>query len=91
MRYFLGIEVKQDKSDIFISYEAYANNILMKFRIEHCNQVATLIKMGTKLSKFEEGASVEANFLSNFGWALKYLTYTRPDIVYSVGIISGIM
>lgn len=31
MRFILGIDVKQDKSGIFISQEAYANNILRKF------------------------------------------------------------
>ena len=57
MRYFFDIEVKQDKSGIFISQEAYANNILKKFKMEHCNLVATLMELGTKLSKFEGGAS----------------------------------
>ena len=31
MRFFLGIEVKQDKSGIFISQKTYANSILKKF------------------------------------------------------------
>ena len=88
MRFFLGIEVKQDKSGIFISQEAYANNILKKFRMEHCNPVATPMELGTKLSKFEGGNSVEANLYQSLVGSLRYLTCTRPDIAYSVGVVS---
>ena len=91
MRFFLGIEVKQDKSGIFISQEAYANNILKKFRMEHCNPVATPMEQGVKLSKFEGGNSVEANLYQSLVGIPRYLTCTRPDIAYSVGIISIFM
>ena len=91
MRFFLGIEVKQEKSGIFISQEAYANAILKRFRMEHCNPVATPMELGTKLSKFEEGRSVEANLYQSLVGSLRYLTCTRPDIAYSVGVISRFM
>ena len=83
--------MKQDNSGIFISQEAYANSILKKFRMEHCNPVATPMKLGTKLSKFEGGASVDANLYQTLVGSLRYLTCTRPDIAYSVGIVSRYM
>ena len=91
MRYFFDIEVKQDKSGIFISQEAYANNILKKFRMEHCNPVGTPMELGTKLSKFEGENSVEANLYQSLVGSLRYLTCTRPDIAYSVGVVSRFM
>ena len=91
MRFFLGIEVKQDKSGIFISQEAYSTSILKKFRMEHCNPVATPMELGTKLSKFEGGASVDANLYQSLVGSLRYLTCTRPGIAYSFGIVSRYM
>ena len=91
MKYFLGIEVKQVKSGILISQEAYATNILKKFRMEHCNSSVTPMELGTKLSKFDEGVSVDANVYQSLVGSLRYLTCTRPDISYSVGIVSRFM
>ncbi|KAL8116222.1 hypothetical protein AgCh_022645 [Apium graveolens] len=91
MRYFLGIEVKQDKTSIFMTQEAYANNILKKFKMEHCNPVATHMELGTKISKFEGGVSVDRNLYQSLVGSLRYLTCTRPDIAYSVGIVSRYM
>ena len=49
------------------------------------------MELGTKLSKFEGGASVEANLYQSLVGSLRYLTCTRPDIPYSVGVLSRFM
>lgn len=56
--------------------------------MEHCNPVGTPMELGTKLSKFEGGNSVEANLYQSLVGSLRYLTCTRPDIAYSVGVVS---
>ncbi|KAF8395455.1 hypothetical protein HHK36_019401 [Tetracentron sinense] len=53
--YYLGIEVKQDEGEIFISQEAYSKFILKKFNMEECNPVRTPVDCGIKLSKHDEG------------------------------------
>jgi Reverse transcriptase (RNA-dependent DNA polymerase) len=36
MSYFFGLEVRQENSGIFISLEAYAKEILKKFKMDEC-------------------------------------------------------
>jgi Reverse transcriptase (RNA-dependent DNA polymerase) len=52
-RYFLGLEIKQEKSGIFIYQVAYARKILQKFGMSDCNPVATPMELGVKLSKLK--------------------------------------
>jgi Reverse transcriptase (RNA-dependent DNA polymerase) len=52
MRYFLGLEIKQEKSGIFVS-QAYAREILQKFGMSDYNPIATPMELNAKLSKFE--------------------------------------
>nr|GEX11205.1 retrovirus-related Pol polyprotein from transposon TNT 1-94 [Tanacetum cinerariifolium] len=60
MKYFLGLEIRQDNYGIFVSHETYAKEILKKFDMEKCNPVATLVAPGIKFSKFEGGDRVNA-------------------------------
>jgi len=55
MKYFLGFEIRQGDFGIFMSQEAYAKDILKKSKMEDCNPVKTLMKLGMKLSRFEGG------------------------------------
>ncbi|KAL8157800.1 hypothetical protein AgCh_002492 [Apium graveolens] len=41
MSYFLGVKVKQNKEDIFMSQKKYAEQILKKFGMEECKPVST--------------------------------------------------
>jgi Reverse transcriptase (RNA-dependent DNA polymerase) len=60
MRYFLCLEIKQEKSGIFISQGAYAWEILQKIGMSDCNLVATPMELGAKLSKLG-GEDVNSN------------------------------
>jgi Reverse transcriptase (RNA-dependent DNA polymerase) len=61
IKYFLGLEVRQGKSRIFVSQEAYAKDILKKNKMKECNPVATPMELDTKLSKFDGGDHVDAS------------------------------
>jgi len=91
MRYFLGLEVKQLETDIFVSQERYAEDILSKFKMARCSPVSTPMEPGTKLSKFDGGDHVDANKYRSLVGSLRYLTSTRPDLLLSVGIVSRYM
>ncbi|XP_047314378.1 secreted RxLR effector protein 161-like [Impatiens glandulifera] len=91
MKYFLGLEVRQGKSGIFVSQEAYAKDILKKNKMEECNPVATPMELGTKLFRFKGGDCTDAIKYRSLVGSLRYLTCTRPDIAYSVGIVSRFM
>ncbi len=49
--YFLGIEVYQDKEEVFISQKMYAEKILKKFRMLGCKPMATPLAVNKKIKK----------------------------------------
>ncbi|GJQ99145.1 retrovirus-related pol polyprotein from transposon TNT 1-94 [Tanacetum coccineum] len=91
MKYFMGLEVRQGIFGIFVSQKAYAKEILKRYKMEDCNPVVTPMELGTKLSKFEGGEPVDADKYRSLVGSLRYLTSTRPDLSYSVGVVSRFM
>ena len=91
MKFFLGLEVRQVETGIFISQETYAKEILKKFKMANCNPVSTPMEPGAKLSKFDGGERVDASRYRSLIGSLRYLTCTRPDLSLSVGIVSRFM
>ncbi|GKV07267.1 hypothetical protein SLEP1_g19063 [Rubroshorea leprosula] len=91
MSYFLGIEVMQREDGIFICQKRYASELLRRFHMHNCNPARTPVEVGTKL--FKEGYDVRVNptFFKQLVGSLRYLTCTRPDISYGVGLISKFM
>ncbi|GJU73391.1 retrovirus-related pol polyprotein from transposon TNT 1-94 [Tanacetum coccineum] len=85
MKYFLGLEVRQETSSIIISHMAYAKEILKKGKMENSNLVVTPMEFCTKLSKFVGGEPVDANLYRSLFGSLRYLTSTRLGLSYSVG------
>ena len=53
--YYLGIEVKQMKDEIFISQEAYAKELLKRLNMLDYNPINTPMECRAKLSKEEKG------------------------------------
>ncbi|KAM1156872.1 hypothetical protein EV1_027295 [Malus domestica] len=91
MAYYLGIEVKQNKEGIFISQESYTKEILKKFKMDDCKPISTPVECRVKLTKHDERKSVDPTFFKSLVGSLRYLTCTRPDILYAVRLISRYM
>ncbi|KAJ3676856.1 hypothetical protein LUZ60_002580 [Juncus effusus] len=91
MSYFLGLEVKQSNDGIFISQEVYAKEILRRFKMEDCNPINTPVESGIKLSHFDEDKTIDAKLYKSLVGSLRYLTCTRPDILYGIGLASRYM
>ena len=91
MTYYLGIEVKQGEEGIFLSQKTYAEEILKEFKMDAINSVATLVECGTKISKFENTEKVNPTLFRRIVGRLRFLTCTRLDIMYAVGVISRYM
>ncbi|KAH9752860.1 hypothetical protein KPL71_014876 [Citrus sinensis] len=89
--YYLGIDVKQKEEGIFISQESHANEILKKFKMNDCKPISTPMECGVKLSKHDEGENIYPTFFKSLVRSLRYLTCTRPDILYAVGLVSRYM
>ncbi|KAL5816417.1 hypothetical protein ACOSQ3_024795 [Xanthoceras sorbifolium] len=90
MAHFLGIEVVQSEKGIFISQSIYAKEILKRFSMEKCNPVTTPVETGLELRKNEKG-DVDPTYFKSLVGSLRYLTCTRPDILYGVGLVSRYM
>ncbi|BBG98714.1 ADP glucose pyrophosphorylase large subunit 1, partial [Prunus dulcis] len=92
MKYFLGVEVVQNSDGIFICQRKYAKEVLERFGMERSNPVNNPIVPGCKLSKSGGGAvNVDATEYKQLVGSLLYLTATRPDLMYAVGLISRYM
>jgi hypothetical protein len=61
---------------------------LEKFAMEDCCPVDDLVEYGTKLTKEEEGDLINPTYYKSIMGCLCYLTCTRPDILFGVGLIS---
>ena len=91
MKYFLGIEVQQYESGIFISQSKYENMVLKIFNISNWKVAPTPVITSLKLSKDDEGSTVDPTLFKRIFGNLMYLIATRPDMMYGVSLISSFM
>ncbi|RHN42089.1 putative RNA-directed DNA polymerase [Medicago truncatula] len=91
MKYFLGIQVKQTKCEIFITQEKYIHDLLKKFRLESCKPVSTPMALNEKLQLNDGSEKADPKAYRSLVGSLIYLTNTRPDIVHSVSLVSRFM
>lgn len=91
MSYFLGMEVKQSENEIFISQKKYAREILKKFKMEECKSMETSMNQKEKLCKMDGFEKIDEGFFRSLIGCLMYLSATRPDIQFSVSLLSRFM
>ncbi|GJU47968.1 ribonuclease H-like domain, reverse transcriptase, RNA-dependent DNA polymerase [Tanacetum coccineum] len=91
LAYYLGIEVTQNNGDISIKQTAYANKILKEAGMLESNETVIPMDPGTRLTKNTEGTLVNSTEYRSLIGCLRYLLHTRPDLSYSVGLLSRFM
>ncbi|GJX53781.1 zinc finger, CCHC-type containing protein [Tanacetum coccineum] len=91
LAYYLGIEVTQTGGEITIKQTGYINKILKETSMMDSNDTKIPMDPGTKLVKAEDGNSVDATYYRSLIGSLRYLLHTRPDLSYSVGLLSRFM
>ncbi|KAK9122098.1 hypothetical protein Syun_019715 [Stephania yunnanensis] len=74
MAYFLRMEIKQKQNEFFVCQKKYAREILKKFRMENCKEVATPMCQKEKLSKNDEAGRVDETIFRTMVGCLMYLT-----------------
>ena len=91
LSYYLGIEVKQGEDGITLSQSAYAKKILEAAGMANCNPAATPMEARLKLYKRSEDEVVRPSENRSIIGSLRYIVNTRPDLAYSVGVVSRFM
>ena len=91
MKFFLGVEVVQNSKGIYMGQRKYALEILQRFGMEHSNPTKSPIVPGCKLTKDEGGAKVDPTKYKQMIGCLMYLTVSRPDLMYVMGLVSRYM
>ena len=82
----MGLQVKQKKEGIFISQEKYARNNVKKFGLDSKKHASTPMSSSTKLNVDSSGVEVSPTLYRSIFGSLLYLTASRPDIAFSVGV-----
>eukprot|EP00253_Pinus_taeda_P003819 PITA_03819 len=91
LHYFLGLQVLQSKEGICLSQSNYACDFLCHFHMEDCKPTPSLFQFGAKLSVTYTSLEVDATLYCRLVGKLLYLTHTRPDLSFAVGLIARFM
>ena len=83
LNYFLGISAQRSESGLFLSQSKFAEEILERAHMAHCNPCRTPVDTESKLGSAGDPVHDPTLYRSLAG-ALQYLTFTRPDISYAV-------
>ncbi|GKC86623.1 uncharacterized mitochondrial protein-like protein, partial [Tanacetum coccineum] len=84
LTFFLGLQVKQKKDDIYISQDKYVAKILKKFWFTKVKTASTPMETQKPLLKDEDGEEVDVHMYRSMIGSLMYLTSLRPDIMFAV-------
>jgi hypothetical protein len=80
LTFFLGIQVKQTKSGIFVHQVKYMKDLMKKFNMAEFKPVSTPMSMATVLDPDKNGKAVDQREYRSMISSLLYLTMTRPNI-----------
>ncbi|GJR62137.1 zinc finger, CCHC-type containing protein [Tanacetum coccineum] len=83
-------EMTQTNGDISIKQSA-KQNIVKDDGMIDCNETLIPMDPGTRLTKSTEGTMVNSTEYRSLIGCLRYLLHTRPDLSYSVGLLSHFM
>ena len=88
LTYFLGLQVKQTDSGLYINQAKYARNLVRWFGLDKAAHARTPMATNAKLTSDPSGESVDITLYRSMIGCLLYLTTSRPDIAFSVGVCS---
>ena len=86
LTHFLGLQIRQQDSSIFLSQSKYAKNLVKKFGLKFSSSVRTPMSPNLKLTFDLLGKSVDSSLYRSMIGSLLYLIASRLKISYSVGV-----
>jgi hypothetical protein len=91
LHYFLVLQLLQTNEGIFLSQSKYACDLLHLFHMEDCKPTPSPFQFGVKLAAACTSPKFDATLYRQLVGILLYLTHTRPDISFVVGIVARYM
>ncbi|CAL2236843.1 unnamed protein product [Prunus armeniaca] len=91
LKHFLGLEVDRTQEGIFLCQQKYAKDLLQKFGMLECKPISNADGAHVKICAYEGKDLEDATMYRKLVGSLIYLTLTRPDISYAVGVMSRYM
>ncbi|KAI3789909.1 hypothetical protein L2E82_02715 [Cichorium intybus] len=91
LRHFLGLEVSYENGDIMLHQQRYSVNLLNRFGMLDCKPALTPIDTNAKLCANYGRELEDTTMYRKIVGSLIYLTLTRPDIAFVVGLLSRFM
>ncbi|KAJ9544631.1 hypothetical protein OSB04_024338 [Centaurea solstitialis] len=86
LTFFLGLQVRQRPDGIFINQSKYVHDLLKLFDFSGSNSVATPMPKNFQLNTDSSGKPVDQMTYRAIIGSLLYITASRPDIVFSMGV-----
>lgn len=83
--------MKQGKDGILISQRKYVVDLWKQFNMFSCKVVGTPMNVNEKLQLEDGTDKADGRYFRSLVGGLIYLTQTRPNIGFSVGVISRFM
>jgi hypothetical protein len=84
--FFFSIQVKQTKQSTFVHQAKYTKDLMKKFSMVELKPVSTPMSSTTSLGLDEDGEAMDQREYRSMIGSLLYLTATRPDIQFPVGL-----
>ncbi|KAJ9566378.1 hypothetical protein OSB04_002344 [Centaurea solstitialis] len=88
LKYFLGIEVTRTSEGLVLNQRKYILDILEDCGLQGCKPSPFPIEQNLKLDRADKEPKVDAGRYRRIVGRLLYLQATRPDITYSVNVLS---
>jgi hypothetical protein len=86
LTFFLGIQVKQTKQGTFVHQAKYMKELMKKFNMAELKPVSTPMSSTASLGPDEDGEAMDQREYRSMIGSLLYLTATRLDIQFTVGL-----
>ena len=86
LNFFLGLQIKQTSNGTMIHQQKYIKELLKQFGMKSAKPIDTPISPSTRLVMDDGSPSVKEKTYTGMIRSLLYLTASRPDIVFSVGL-----
>ncbi|CAN1305751.1 Copia protein [Linum perenne] len=88
LKYFLGMEIARSKDCLIVSQRKYVLDLLNETGMLGCKPIDTPMEQNKRWTREAEPTLVERGRYQRLVGKLIYLSHTRPDITFAVGIVS---